>query len=176
MSTVDYKRQQHFSNYLLGLTLRAQVSVTTLLVAVVYLHRLRTKYPKASGQPGCAHRLAVSAVLVADRYLRGHSKRQVQLTTSQWAQISGCFTTDEIDRMESELITFMDGKLLVTAAQVIQLLEEERFIESYPGCSRVPELHEQLQWSEVMAALTPPAVLAASQNEPKSTDASCPNL
>ncbi|KAG0257644.1 hypothetical protein BG011_003859 [Mortierella polycephala] len=48
--------------------LKIQFPNLTLTLALIYVDRLKAKYPEAKGEPGCSHRLFLVAFIIATKY------------------------------------------------------------------------------------------------------------
>jgi hypothetical protein len=116
-------RKQQFSNYVVGFVMRVGPSVATILHALLYTLKLRSIYPRARGEQGCAHRLFVVSLLVAARYLNDR-QLLIRPSHSAWSTLSGVFTSRELYRMEVEFVTFLRGKLYVGKFQMERSVEE----------------------------------------------------
>lgn len=130
-------RKQQFSNYVVGFVMRTGPSVVTILHALQYTLRLRSIYPRARGEKGCAHRLFVVALLVSARYLQDHQVL-IKPNHTTWATLSGVFTAPELLRMEVEFVTFLRGKLYIGAAELDRCIEENFFFDDSEMGNLVP--------------------------------------
>lgn len=116
-------RKQQFANYVVGFVMRVGPSVATLLHALMYTLKLRSIYPRARGEQGCAHRLFVVSLLVSARYL---NDRHLLIKASHptWSTLSGVFTAAELYRMEVEFVTFLRGSLYIGQLEMERNVEE----------------------------------------------------
>ena len=121
-------RKQQFSNYVVGFVMRVGPSVATLLHALLYTLKLRSIYPRARGEQGCAHRLFVVSLLVASRYLNDR-QLLIKPNHSTWSTLSGVFTAPELYRMEVEFVTFLRGKLYLGHLEMERNVEELFFAD-----------------------------------------------
>lgn len=140
-------RKQQFCNYVVGFVMRVGPSVATLLHALLYTLKLRSIYPRARGEQGCAHRLFVVSLLVAARYL-GDKQLLIKPSHSTWSTLSGVFTAQELYRMEVEFVTFLRGKLHVGHLEMERSVEELFFEDDGEMGSVVPG---SIDWLELIS-------------------------
>ncbi|KAI9597404.1 hypothetical protein BDF19DRAFT_334786, partial [Syncephalis fuscata] len=82
----------------------------TICTALLYLLRLKEKHPDAQGGYGTAHRLALIALILANKYVDDYS-----FGLSTWHHISRrWFTHSDIVIMEAEFLSRIDYRLEVT--------------------------------------------------------------
>lgn len=141
--------RQQFSNYVVGFVMRVGPSSVTLLHALLYILKLRSIYPRARGEPGCAHRLFVVALLVATRYLNDR-RVLVKATPTAWSMLSGVFSGPELARMESEFVTFLRGNLFIGMAEVERCIEELLIGDSGDG-NFGPIVPGSIDWVELIS-------------------------
>ncbi|KXN69985.1 hypothetical protein CONCODRAFT_58789, partial [Conidiobolus coronatus NRRL 28638] len=92
---------------------RCQLSFTNVVLAILYLIRLKQKHPTCKGAHGSGHRLFLAALIVANKYLYDDAYHN-----HTWAEVSnGIFHLEEVNRMEFELIYFLNFGLTVTFKQ-----------------------------------------------------------
>lgn len=135
-SSCAYQRRLHFINYVLGFTMRSGPSAVTLLHALLYVLRLRSAYPEARGQTGCATRMFVVALLVAAKYCRDPHV-QVPPSYANWSVLSGAFSPDELQNMEREFLLFIRGHVTVQLGE-LEWLIERYFVQSEQVDRAVP--------------------------------------
>ncbi|KAK9729406.1 hypothetical protein K7432_000285 [Basidiobolus ranarum] len=88
-------------------------SHSTILVALMYLIRLKQRHPGCRGTYGSGHRLLLAAIIVATKYLYDDA-----YYNKTWALVSnGMFGIEEINQMEFELLYFLNFKLHITSEQ-----------------------------------------------------------
>ena len=140
-------RKQQFSNYVVGFVMRVGPCVATLLHALLYTLKLRSIYPRARGEQGCAHRLFVVSLLVAARYLNDR-QLLIKPNHSTWSTLSGVFTSSELYRMEVEFVTFLKGKLHLGHSEIERNVEELFFEEDGEMGMIVPG---SIDWLELIS-------------------------
>lgn len=143
-------RKQQFSNYVVGFVMRVGPSVATLLHALLYTLKLRSIYPRARGEQGCAHRLFVVSLLVAARYLNDR-QLLIKPSHSTWSTLSGVFTSPELYRMEVEFVTFLRGKLYFGHVEMERNVEELFFEDDEEMGMIVPG---SIDWLELISVKT----------------------
>ncbi|ORX94578.1 hypothetical protein K493DRAFT_184315, partial [Basidiobolus meristosporus CBS 931.73] len=97
------------TDFIYRLLRRTNLSNNNLLTALIYLIRLKQRHPGCKGAYGSGHRLFLAALICANKYLHDdayHNKSWVIVT-------NGLFNLDEINQMESELLFYLNFKLVV---------------------------------------------------------------
>lgn len=82
-----------FTRELLGTT---QLSTSVITLALIYVHKLKTKHPHLRGREGSEYRVAISALMLANKILDDNT-----YLNKTWAEISG-MPLVEISKMEVE--------------------------------------------------------------------------
>lgn len=78
-------------------TLRTtQVSISVLILALLYIRRLKLQHPQLKGHEGSEYRLCVTALMLANKFLDDHT-----YTNKTWSDISGISLKD-VTKMEVE--------------------------------------------------------------------------
>ena len=86
---------------------RSEVRPAVLFLATLYLDRLRQRLPStARGLPCTRHRVFVSALIVAYKYLN-----DISIKNKNWARISKVFSLDEINLMERQFLDLLNFEL-----------------------------------------------------------------
>ncbi|KAH9276706.1 hypothetical protein BASA83_000839 [Batrachochytrium salamandrivorans] len=99
-------------SFLNTIMIRTRLSGNTLMTAFLYLDRLKKNHPRCKGSPGSAHRLILSAVILAAKYLYDDT-----FDNTAWATVSsGLFYLGQVNHMEMEMLQFLDFKLYVSSA------------------------------------------------------------
>ncbi|EGF84129.1 hypothetical protein BATDEDRAFT_85420 [Batrachochytrium dendrobatidis JAM81] len=89
---------------------RTRLSSSTLVTAFLYLERLKTCHPKCKGSPGSAHRLILSAIMLAAKFLYDDT-----FDNTAWATVSsGIFSLEQVNHMEMEMLYFLDYNMYVS--------------------------------------------------------------
>ena len=66
----DYDVRLHkFVTYFMSFVQRTRPHAFSLFLAVLFIYKLRALHPRAKGEPGCAHRLFVVALMLTMRYI-----------------------------------------------------------------------------------------------------------
>ncbi len=120
-----FQNRQRFVNYVVGFVMRIGPSVVTLLHGLIYTLRLRSSYPVARGQNGCAHRLFVVAMLVAAKHCQD-PRLLIEPDYEDWSELSGIFDVEELQRMENEFLRFLNGRICVRLSDLETIIS--RFI------------------------------------------------
>ncbi|ORX92976.1 hypothetical protein K493DRAFT_408611 [Basidiobolus meristosporus CBS 931.73] len=115
-----------------------------LILALIYVDRLKKMHPSAKGEAGCGHRLFLVSYMVATKYVQAHFNSRPTHSrpdcrgadvgaasngyesasatpfsslispNEQWARLSTIFSTPELTRMELELLSFLQFNLYVS--------------------------------------------------------------
>lgn len=97
---------------------QASATTTTLMGALVYVVRLKSRLqPIASGRHGTNHRIFLSSIILADKYLHGNA-----LTNKYWATLNAIrserqgsgFSLREVNLMEIQLLDLLRWDLRIT--------------------------------------------------------------
>ncbi|KAK9761161.1 hypothetical protein K7432_014136 [Basidiobolus ranarum] len=100
---------------------RSRIDAITGIVALMYVYRLKVKLPpKAQGEYGTSHRIFLSSLLVASKFLYGKEG----LNNRTMADVSGVFSTQEVCRMEKELLELLNYNVWVNDLDVKEFLEK----------------------------------------------------
>ncbi|ORY03787.1 hypothetical protein K493DRAFT_165006, partial [Basidiobolus meristosporus CBS 931.73] len=108
---------------------RTKLSNNNLLTALIYLIRLKQRHPGCKGAYGSGHRLFLAAIICANKYLHDDAYHN-----KSWAiAANGLFTLSEINQMESELLYYLNFKLVVTKEQWLDFLTlmEPKLLKSW---------------------------------------------
>lgn len=88
---------------------RTRISTNTIVTAFMYLDRLKRKHPRCKGSPGSGHRLVLSAIMLAAKYMYDDTFDNVA-----WATVSsGLFHLSHVNHMEMELLHFLNFELFI---------------------------------------------------------------
>ncbi|ORX95782.1 hypothetical protein K493DRAFT_314855 [Basidiobolus meristosporus CBS 931.73] len=100
---------------------RSRIDAITGIVALMYIYRLKVKLPpKAKGEYGTSHRIFLASLLVASKFLYGDEG----LNNRTMAEISGVFTTQQVNRMEKELLELLNYNVWVNDQDIKEFLEK----------------------------------------------------
>ncbi|CAO1637963.1 unnamed protein product [Parajaminaea phylloscopi] len=93
-------------------TLRTtQVSTSVLILALLYIRRLKLLHPRLRGQEGSEYRLCVTALMLGNKFLDDHT-----YTNKTWSDISGISLKD-VTRMEVEFWLGLQMRIHVTESE-----------------------------------------------------------
>lgn len=88
--------QEKFVAFIRDTIKTTQVSTSVLILALLYVQRLKLQHPKLRGQEGSEYRLSVTAMMLGNKFLDDHT-----YTNKTWSDISGIPLKD-ITKMEVE--------------------------------------------------------------------------
>nr|KAJ3421830.1 hypothetical protein HK105_002136 [Polyrhizophydium stewartii] len=92
---------------------RTRLSSNTLVLAFLYLDRLKSMHPRCKGSPGSAHRLILSAIMLAAKFLYDDT-----FDNTAWATVSsGLFSLEQVNHMEMEMLYFLNFRLFVSQSE-----------------------------------------------------------
>ena len=95
------------TNYLARIVKYGEVSTSTLVIALIYVDRLIRTRPEITLHPRTAHRLVLSATLIAAKY-----NEDVHLSNGAFATIGGV-TVREVNRLEAAFLGMCGFSLAV---------------------------------------------------------------
>ncbi|TKY88227.1 hypothetical protein EX895_002937 [Sporisorium graminicola] len=88
--------RRRFTDFVRNMLNTTQVSKSVIILALLYIHRLKSKNPGLRGQDGSEFRLFVTALMLANKFLDDHT-----YTNKTWSELSGLKLKD-ITKMEIE--------------------------------------------------------------------------
>ncbi|KAN0062890.1 hypothetical protein ACQY0O_004711 [Thecaphora frezii] len=88
--------RRRFKLFVKDLLNTTQVSNSVILLALLYIHRLKSRHPGLRGEEGSEFRLFITALMLGNKFLDDHT-----YTNKTWAELSGIELKD-ITRMEVE--------------------------------------------------------------------------
>ncbi|KAI5788828.1 cyclin PHO80-like protein, partial [Pyronema domesticum] len=88
-----------------------QVSLNVVLLALLFVHRLKKLNPAVQGRPGSQYRLFTVALMLGNKYLDDNT-----YTNKTWADVSG-ISVQEIHIMEVEFLSNMRYSLYVPESE-----------------------------------------------------------
>ncbi|CAO3698792.1 unnamed protein product [Rhizopus microsporus] len=109
--TLNISKSRQFIQKVLKAT---QISCTCILVALYYIHRLRSAYPHIDLSIGSEIRLFTTALILANKYLEDST-----FTNKTWSSVSG-IPVKELNRMEAEFLSALDYNICISQHQFYQ--------------------------------------------------------
>ncbi|OAL43115.1 hypothetical protein IQ07DRAFT_637274 [Pyrenochaeta sp. DS3sAY3a] len=107
-----------------------QLSMNNVVLAALYIYRLKRTNPTVIGKPGSEYRLATIALMLSNKYLNDDT-----YTNKTWADVTG-ISVQEVHIMEVEFLSNMRYSLMVHShswkAWVEQLEELQEFFRQSP--------------------------------------------
>lgn len=99
---------------------RTQLPVTTLVIALIYLKRLKSLHPACRGSRSSSPRVLFAALILACKFTTDDP-----FDNKAWSTVScGLFGIAEVTRMEREMLYFLDYKLNVSKTEWVQFVGE----------------------------------------------------
>ena len=116
---------QHFKKWVSTVLTTTQVTQNVVILALLYIHRLKKANPTVKGRPGSEYRLLTVALMLGNKFLDDNT-----YTNKTWADVSG-ISVNEIHVMEVEFLSNMRYSLLVSADEWEQWLDKLTAFWSY---------------------------------------------
>ncbi|KAL2132540.1 hypothetical protein VTI74DRAFT_3700 [Chaetomium olivicolor] len=107
---------ENFKKWVSTVLRTTQVTQNVVILALLYIYRLKMANPTVKGRPGSEYRLLTVALMLANKFLDDNT-----YTNKTWADVSG-ISVNEIHVMEVEFLSNMRYTLLVSAEQWEQWL------------------------------------------------------
>ncbi|KAE8216183.1 hypothetical protein CF327_g633 [Tilletia walkeri] len=85
-----------FVAFIKNLLTTTQVSSSVILLALLYIYRLKSRHPQLNGQEGSEYRLSVTSLMLANKWLDDHT-----YLNKTWSELSGIELCD-VTKMERE--------------------------------------------------------------------------
>ncbi|KAJ7485113.1 hypothetical protein B0H11DRAFT_1150759 [Mycena galericulata] len=104
---------QQFTAFVSTVLTRARVSPPTLLVALVYISRVRSHLSVAAAHY-ILERVFLGALVVANKYMEDRPLKNIH-----WAMATGFFGTHDMERIEREFLSVLDWELGVREADLM---------------------------------------------------------
>ncbi|KAK0609724.1 hypothetical protein B0T17DRAFT_594004 [Bombardia bombarda] len=102
---------QHFKKWVHSVLSTTQVTQNVILLALMFIYRLKVANPIVKGRPGSEYRLLTVALMLGNKFLDDNT-----YTNKTWADVSGISVT-EIHVMEVEFLSNMRYSLLASEKQ-----------------------------------------------------------
>ncbi|KAK4098943.1 hypothetical protein N658DRAFT_509193 [Parathielavia hyrcaniae] len=139
----------HFEKWVSTVLGTTQVTQNVVLLALLYIYRLKRANPTVKGRPGSEYRLLTVALMLGNKFLDDNT-----YTNKTWADVSG-ISVNEIHVMEVEFLSNMRYSLLVSAEGWEQWLDKLAKFWSY------------LELAQQARSPTPSPLLVPSPIQPK---------
>lgn len=101
-------------SYIFSMVLKIPTNPIVLVIAIMYVEKLKKAYPKAKGESGCTHRLFFVALMIAHKYLSHTNRVDTFPFKLDWHAQSTAFSKEELDRMEFEFLTFLKFRIFIS--------------------------------------------------------------
>ncbi|KAJ2995952.1 hypothetical protein NUW58_g1133 [Xylaria curta] len=116
-----------------------QVTQNVVLLALLFVYRLKKTNPKVNGNPGSEYRLLTVALMLGNKFLDDNT-----YTNKTWAEVSG-ISVKEIHVMEVEFLSNMRYGLLTSKEQWQAWLQKLACYHKYCERARMEEAARQAQ-------------------------------
>ncbi|GKT49774.1 meiotically up-regulated gene 80 protein [Colletotrichum spaethianum] len=139
-----------------------QVTQNVILLALLFVYRLKTTNPSVKGRSGSEYRLLTVALMLGNKFLDDNT-----YTNKTWAEVSG-ITVQEIHVMEVEFLSNMRYSLLATKQEWEEwLVKLSCFSEYYERAQKQPT--SPLNKSFTSPAPSPTATIQSAVSFPPLT-------
>ncbi|KAI6045631.1 hypothetical protein EDC04DRAFT_2634101 [Pisolithus marmoratus] len=112
-SVARYSDYTPFTTFVTKVLARAEVSIPTLLVTLVYINRAKPHLQIALEEWAC-ERVFLGALIIASKYLNDSTLKNVQ-----WAFCSGVFGKRDIGRVEREFLEVLGFELSISEDDIL---------------------------------------------------------
>ncbi|KAL1837363.1 hypothetical protein VTJ49DRAFT_3958 [Mycothermus thermophilus] len=123
---------QHFRKWVSSILATTQVTQNVVILALLYIYRLKKANPTVKGRPGSEYRLLTVALMLGNKFLDDNT-----YTNKTWADVSG-ISVNEIHVMEVEFLSNMRYSLLVSAQEWEQWLDRLRKFSLFLELAQIP--------------------------------------
>ncbi|KAI5920475.1 hypothetical protein F4810DRAFT_414379 [Camillea tinctor] len=137
-----YKKWVH------GILSTTQVTQNVVLLALLFVYRLKRTNPKVNGNPGSEYRLLTVALMLGNKFLDDNT-----YTNKTWAEVSG-ISVKEIHVMEVEFLSNMRYGLLTSKEQWQDWLKKLACYHEYCARAKIEERARQAQPAPVTLSPT----------------------
>lgn len=125
-----------------------QVTQNVVLLALLFVYRLKKTNPRVHGNPGSEYRLLTVALMLGNKFLDDNT-----YTNKTWAEVSG-ISVKEIHVMEVEFLSNMRYGLLTSKEQWQEWLHKLACYHKYVERARAEEAARQAQSTTVRLSST----------------------
>ncbi|KAJ4174858.1 hypothetical protein NW754_005279 [Fusarium falciforme] len=127
------KPYDQFRKWVYNVLSTTQVTQNVILLALLFIYRLKMSTPQIKGRAGSEYRLLTVALMLGNKFLDDNT-----YTNKTWAEVS-CFAVQEIHVMEVEFLSNMRYNLVATEDQWKEWLDKLAcFHEYYERATRLP--------------------------------------
>ncbi|KAI9158998.1 hypothetical protein HJFPF1_07003 [Paramyrothecium foliicola] len=127
------KPYEQFRKWVYSVLSTTQVTQNVILLALLFIYRLKMSTPQIKGRAGSEYRLLTVALMLGNKFLDDNT-----YTNKTWAEVS-CFAVQEIHVMEVEFLSNMRYNLLASEAEWEEwLVKLAHFHEYYDRALRLP--------------------------------------
>ncbi|KAJ6786589.1 hypothetical protein PWT90_10188 [Aphanocladium album] len=127
------KPYDQFRKWVLNVLQTTQVTQNVILLALLFIYRLKMSTPQIKGRAGSEYRLLTVALMLGNKFLDDNT-----YTNKTWAEVS-CFAVQEIHVMEVEFLSNMRYNLLASKEEwEMWLTKLACFHEYYDRAMRQP--------------------------------------
>ncbi|KAL6859489.1 hypothetical protein J3F83DRAFT_329272 [Trichoderma novae-zelandiae] len=127
------KPSEQFRKWVYNVLSTTQVTQNVILLALLFIYRLKLSTPQIKGREGSEYRLLTVALMLGNKFLDDNT-----YTNKTWAEVS-CFAVGEIHVMEVEFLSNMRYNLLASKDEWEDWLTKLAcFREYYTRASRIP--------------------------------------
>jgi hypothetical protein len=124
---------EQFKKWVYNVLSTTQVTQNVILLALLFIYRLRKSTPQIKGRAGSEYRLLTVALMLGNKFLDDNT-----YTNKTWAEVSS-FAVSEIHVMEVEFLSNMRYNLLTSAAEWDRWVDKlSCFHEYYERALRLP--------------------------------------
>ncbi|KII86254.1 hypothetical protein PLICRDRAFT_31192 [Plicaturopsis crispa FD-325 SS-3] len=110
VNALQLNASPEFSHFMQKLLETTQVSQSVIVLSLHYIYRLKEGNYLRCGQPGSEFRIAVAALMMANKFLDDNT-----YTNKTWSEVSG-IKLEEINKMEMEFLAGVQYQLYVDKA------------------------------------------------------------
>ncbi|CZT04200.1 related to cyclin-like protein CLG1 [Rhynchosporium agropyri] len=125
-----------FRKWVVTILSTTQVTENVIILALLFIYRLKTSNPAVKGRSGSEYRLLTVALMLGNKFLDDNT-----YTNKTWAEVSG-IAVGEIHVMEVEFLSNMRYSLLASKEQWADWHKKLRNIRNY--CDRAAEVPIQI--------------------------------
>ncbi|EMD41468.1 hypothetical protein CERSUDRAFT_110040 [Gelatoporia subvermispora B] len=104
---LQFNVSQQFIRFMQKVLETTQVSQSVIVLSLHYVYRMKARNPYTSGQPGSEYRVAVAALMMANKFVDDNT-----YTNKTWSEVSG-IDLAEINKMEREFLLGIEFGLYV---------------------------------------------------------------